>query len=123
MRGGGYGVFAGIILGLLGLVGGWVFRAWGIWLGGGMMASIVVALVGAVILVSITRLIKRLRAGFWRSHASGSNEDRVLVGRPRAKLTSRCANGSVVSGAIHNGRRMCRFQQLIDPAMGGIFTK
>jgi uncharacterized membrane protein YeaQ/YmgE (transglycosylase-associated protein family) len=61
MKGGGYGVFADIILGLLGgLVGGWVFRVLGIWPGGGMIASIVVAFVGAIILVGITRLIKRL---------------------------------------------------------------
>jgi uncharacterized membrane protein YeaQ/YmgE (transglycosylase-associated protein family) len=32
----------------------------GIWPGGGMIASIVVAFVGAIILVWITRLIKRL---------------------------------------------------------------
>jgi len=60
MKGGGYGVLADIILGLLGgLVGGWVFGVLGIWPGGGVIASIVVAFVGAVILVSITRLIKK----------------------------------------------------------------
>jgi len=58
MKGGGYGVFADIILGLLGgLVGGWVFGAWGIWPGGGMIASILVALLGAVI--PVWTLIKK----------------------------------------------------------------
>ena len=60
MKGGGYGVLVDIILGILcGLVGGWLFSALGIWQGGGMIGSIIVAFVGAVILVWITRLIKK----------------------------------------------------------------
>lgn len=60
MKGGGYGVVVDIILGILGgLVGGWVFEALGIWHGGGLIGSIIVAFVGAVILVAITRLIKK----------------------------------------------------------------
>jgi len=59
MKGGGYGV-VDIILGILGgILGGWVFGALGIWPGGGMIGSIVVAFVGAVLLVWITRLLKR----------------------------------------------------------------
>jgi uncharacterized membrane protein YeaQ/YmgE (transglycosylase-associated protein family) len=60
MRGGGYGVLVDIILGILGgIVGGWVFGALGIWPGGGMIGSIIVAFVGAVILVAISRALKR----------------------------------------------------------------
>jgi len=60
MKGGGYGVVVDIILGILGgLVGGWVFGLLGISSGGGMVGSIIVAFVGAVILVGITRLLKR----------------------------------------------------------------
>jgi uncharacterized membrane protein YeaQ/YmgE (transglycosylase-associated protein family) len=60
MKGGGYGVLVDIILGLLGgLLGGWLFGQLGIWSGGGMVGSIIVAFIGAVILVAITRLIKR----------------------------------------------------------------
>ncbi len=60
MRGGGYGVIVDIILGLVGgVVGGWVFGMLGIWPAGGMIGSLIVAFVGAVILVGITRLIKR----------------------------------------------------------------
>ena len=56
----GYGVLVDIILGILGgVVGGWVFGMLGIWPGGGMIGSIVVAFVGAVILVAISRLLKR----------------------------------------------------------------
>jgi uncharacterized membrane protein YeaQ/YmgE (transglycosylase-associated protein family) len=60
MKGGGYGTVVDIILGLVGgVVGGWIFGMLGIWPGGGMIGSIIVAFVGAVILVGITRLIKR----------------------------------------------------------------
>jgi len=59
MKGGGYGVLVDIILGLLGGWGGWLFGNLGIWPGGGMIGGIIVAFVGAVILVGLTRLIKR----------------------------------------------------------------
>jgi uncharacterized membrane protein YeaQ/YmgE (transglycosylase-associated protein family) len=60
MKGGGYGVLVDLILGLLGgVVGGWLFGALGIWPGGGLIGAIIVAFVGAVILVGISRLIKR----------------------------------------------------------------
>jgi uncharacterized membrane protein YeaQ/YmgE (transglycosylase-associated protein family) len=60
MKGGGYGVAVDIILGILGgFLGGWLFGQLGIWPGGGMIGSIIVAFVGAVILVGITRLIKK----------------------------------------------------------------
>ena len=60
MKGGGYGVLVDIILGLLGgVVGGWLFNMLGVWHGGGLIGSIIVAFVGAVILVGITRLLKK----------------------------------------------------------------
>ena len=60
MKGGGYGVLVDIILGILGgVVGGWVFGLLGIWPGGGMIGAIIVAFVGAVILVGISRLLKK----------------------------------------------------------------
>lgn len=60
MKGGGYGVLVDIILGILGgIVGGWIFGMLGIWHGGGMIGSIIVAFIGAVILVGITRLLKK----------------------------------------------------------------
>ncbi|MGB0104782.1 MAG: GlsB/YeaQ/YmgE family stress response membrane protein [Candidatus Sulfotelmatobacter sp.] len=61
MKGGGYGVLVDIILGILGgALGGWVFGLLRIWPGGGMIGSIVVAFVGAVVLVGISRLLKIL---------------------------------------------------------------
>lgn len=60
MKGGGYGMVVDIILGLLGgVLGGWIFEKLGISAGGGMIGSIIVAFIGAVILVGITRLLKR----------------------------------------------------------------
>lgn len=60
MKGGGYGIVVDIILGILGgIVGGWIFGALGIWHGGGMIGSLIVAFIGAVILVGITRVLKR----------------------------------------------------------------
>ena len=60
MKGGGYGMLVDIILGILGgVLGGWVFGLLGIGTGSGMIGSIIVAFVGAVILVGITRLLKR----------------------------------------------------------------
>jgi uncharacterized membrane protein YeaQ/YmgE (transglycosylase-associated protein family) len=60
MKGGGYGVLVDIILGILGgVLGGWVFGLLGIWPGGGIVGAIIVSFVGAVILVAITRLLKR----------------------------------------------------------------
>jgi uncharacterized membrane protein YeaQ/YmgE (transglycosylase-associated protein family) len=60
MKGDGYGVFVDIILGILGgLLGGWLFSLLGLWQGRGFIGSIIVAFIGAVILVWITRLIKK----------------------------------------------------------------
>ena len=60
MKGGGYGVLVDIILGILGgILGGWIFGLLGLGTSGGMIGSIIVAFIGAVILVGITRLLKR----------------------------------------------------------------
>src|SRR5262245_22501166 len=60
MKGGGYGILIDILLGLVGgLIGGWLFGALGIYPGGGVIGSIIVAFVGAVILVALTRVIRR----------------------------------------------------------------
>ena len=59
MRGGGYGILVDIVLGLLGgILGGWLFTALGIWPSGGIVGSIIVSFIGAVILVAITRVLK-----------------------------------------------------------------
>lgn len=60
MKGGGYGIIVDILLGIVGgWLGGWLFGRMGIWPAGGMIGSIIVAFAGAVILVGITRILKR----------------------------------------------------------------
>ncbi|MGA2094750.1 MAG: GlsB/YeaQ/YmgE family stress response membrane protein [Candidatus Acidiferrum sp.] len=61
MKGGGYGIIVDILLGIVGgWLGGWVFGLLHLPIPGGpMVGSIIVAFIGAVILVGITRLIKR----------------------------------------------------------------
>jgi len=59
MKGGGYGVIADILLGIVGgMVGGWAVGYLGFG-GGGLLWSILVAILGAVILIWITRLVKK----------------------------------------------------------------
>ncbi len=61
MRGSGFGVIGDIIIGILGaFLGSWVFGLLHIAHSGGMLYTILVATVGAVILVAISRLFKRL---------------------------------------------------------------
>ncbi|HEX5413447.1 MAG TPA: GlsB/YeaQ/YmgE family stress response membrane protein [Terriglobia bacterium] len=60
MKGGGYGILIDIVLGMLGgILGGWIFTMLGIWPGGGIIGAILVAFVGAVILVWFTRIMKK----------------------------------------------------------------
>lgn len=60
MKGGGYGIIVDILLGLVGgIIGGWLFGALGLFPGGGLLGSIIVAFVGAVVLVAITRALRR----------------------------------------------------------------
>ncbi len=61
MKGSGYGFFVDIILGIAGaIVGGFLARhLLGVDAGGSFILTTVVALVGAVILVALIRLIKR----------------------------------------------------------------
>lgn len=59
MKGGGYGVFMDIILGIVGgVIGRWVFGLLGFasW---GLIGSIIVSFVGAVLLVWIVRMFKK----------------------------------------------------------------
>ena len=60
MKGGGYGVIWDFILGIAGaVIGGWLFGYAGASAGGGIIGSIVVATIGAVVLIFISRLLKR----------------------------------------------------------------
>jgi uncharacterized membrane protein YeaQ/YmgE (transglycosylase-associated protein family) len=60
MKGGGYGILVDIVLGILGgILGNWIFGRLGVSSGGSILGSIIVSFIGAVILVAISRAIKR----------------------------------------------------------------
>jgi uncharacterized membrane protein YeaQ/YmgE (transglycosylase-associated protein family) len=60
MKGGGFGVLMDIVIGMVGgIIGGWLFGMLGIFPGGGLIGSILVAFVGACILLWLVRLIKK----------------------------------------------------------------
>ena len=60
MKGQGYGALMDTLLGMVGaVVGGWIFNALGLYPSGGLIASIGVAIVGAIVIIWITRMIKR----------------------------------------------------------------
>lgn len=59
MKGGGYGIAADILLGIAGaIVGGWIFSLLGL-SAGGLIGTIVVAIVGAVFLIWVARKIQK----------------------------------------------------------------
>ena len=59
MKGGGYGTLMDIVLGIAGaIIGGWLVGLLGIH-AGGFLSTIVVAIIGAVFLIWITRMLKR----------------------------------------------------------------
>ena len=59
MKGGGYGAITDIVLGIVGaVVGGWLLGALGIH-AGGLVGTIVVAIIGAMFLIWLTRLLKK----------------------------------------------------------------
>jgi uncharacterized membrane protein YeaQ/YmgE (transglycosylase-associated protein family) len=59
MKGGGYGTIMDIVLGIVGgVVGGWILGILGIH-AGGFIGSIIVAIFGAVVLIWLSRMIKK----------------------------------------------------------------
>ncbi|HVI47883.1 MAG TPA: GlsB/YeaQ/YmgE family stress response membrane protein [Chitinophaga sp.] len=60
MRGEGFGVIIDIIVGIVGgWLGGWLFGVLGLHWGDGKLGALIVAFIGAVILIWLLRLIKR----------------------------------------------------------------
>jgi uncharacterized membrane protein YeaQ/YmgE (transglycosylase-associated protein family) len=59
MKGGGYGTVMDIVLGIVGaVVGGWLMGILGIY-AGGLIGTIIVAIIGAVFLIWLSRMIKK----------------------------------------------------------------
>jgi uncharacterized membrane protein YeaQ/YmgE (transglycosylase-associated protein family) len=60
MKGGGFGVVGDIIVGVIGaLLGGVLFRTLGVFPGAGLFGSLIVAAIGAVVLLFLLHLIKK----------------------------------------------------------------
>ena len=61
VKGGGYGLIGDIIVGIVGgFIAGWLLPRLGIAIGGGFIAAIINSFIGAVILLIVLRLIKRV---------------------------------------------------------------
>ena len=59
MKGGGFGVLGDLVIGVVGaFLGGWLFSLFGI-TAGGLLGALVTALVGAMFLLYVIRLVKR----------------------------------------------------------------
>jgi uncharacterized membrane protein YeaQ/YmgE (transglycosylase-associated protein family) len=59
MRGGGFGLLGNLVVGIIGaVIGGWVFGLLGL-SAGGWIGSIVMATVGAVVLLFVIGLVKK----------------------------------------------------------------
>jgi uncharacterized membrane protein YeaQ/YmgE (transglycosylase-associated protein family) len=60
MRGGGYGIIGDMIVGVIGaFIGGWLFGMLGI-SAGGTLGAIIMAFIGAIVLIALLRLIRRV---------------------------------------------------------------
>jgi uncharacterized membrane protein YeaQ/YmgE (transglycosylase-associated protein family) len=61
VKGGGFGLLGDIIVGILGaFMGGWLLPRLGVHFGVGLVSAIASATIGAVVLLLILRLIRRL---------------------------------------------------------------
>ncbi|MEG0796510.1 MAG: GlsB/YeaQ/YmgE family stress response membrane protein [Odoribacter sp.] len=60
MRGGGFGLVANIVIGMIGsILGGWLFSLVGLQSTGGFISSLLVATIGAIVLLWIVSLFQR----------------------------------------------------------------
>jgi uncharacterized membrane protein YeaQ/YmgE (transglycosylase-associated protein family) len=61
VKGYGFGLLGNIVVGIVGsFIGGWLFGHFGLFTGNGLIGSILGATVGAVILLLLIRLIRRV---------------------------------------------------------------
>jgi len=61
MKGGGFGLLGDIVVGIIGaFVGSYVLGKLGVSLGGGMLGWIGTAVIGAVIVLALIRLVRRI---------------------------------------------------------------
>lgn len=61
VKGGGFGVIGDLVVGVIGaLIGGFLFSNAGATVGGGLLGSLLIATIGAIVLIVLLRLIKRV---------------------------------------------------------------
>jgi uncharacterized membrane protein YeaQ/YmgE (transglycosylase-associated protein family) len=61
VKGGGFGLVGDLIVGVVGaLIGGWLLPRLGIYLGAGLLSAIASATIGAVVLLVIIKLVRRV---------------------------------------------------------------
>jgi len=61
VKGGGFGLIGDIVVGIVGaVIAGWLLPQLGIVIGSGFVAAIIDAFIGAVILLVIIKLVKRV---------------------------------------------------------------
>lgn len=61
VKGGGFGLLGDIVVGIIGaFIGGWLFPKLGIALASGILGVILTATIGAVVLLLVLRLIRRV---------------------------------------------------------------
>jgi uncharacterized membrane protein YeaQ/YmgE (transglycosylase-associated protein family) len=64
MRGNGFGLAGDIIVGIIGsFLGGYLLRKTGVEIGHGLLGSLIVAFIGAVVLLFVVRLFTGARTG------------------------------------------------------------
>lgn len=60
MKGSGYGVLMDIVLGIVGaIIGSWIMRLLGFYTTGELVPNILVAILGAVVVVAVVRMLKK----------------------------------------------------------------
>lgn len=61
MKGGGYGLPVNIVIGIVGaLLGGYLFNVLNISIGGGLIGSLITAVIGAIVFLGVVKTIKKL---------------------------------------------------------------
>ncbi len=60
MKGSGYGLVIDLVLGMVGaIVGAWIMRILGFYTRGGLVPNILVAILGAVVVIVLIRLVRK----------------------------------------------------------------
>ena len=94
MAGGGFGLIGDLLVGLIGaFIGDWLLPRLGIHLGVGIVALIINAFIGAVVLLLIRRLVSGGGSAIGHDGAAGAGNARGLIGRRPTRRRIRHVHG------------------------------